>query len=35
MSTGSVYSAMLCDSPFTLGVKIIAVKQTLASIWAS
>ena len=35
MSSGSVYSAMLCDSPLTLGVKIIAVGHTRASIWAS
>ena len=32
---GAVCSAMLCDSPPTLGVKIIAVGHTRASIWAS
>ena len=34
-SAGWVCSAMLCDSPPTLGVKIIAAGQMRASIWAS
>ena len=34
-SAGWVCSAMLCDNPPTLGVKIIAAGQMRASIWAS